>query len=315
MFEGVQLVMPTPITIASPDLQNTGWIDGTSPLNVKISADESKYFPWTYNCVFTGNNSAYTSKVNSTSRIKDAEDIPVGPSQVLLDQSFSFYVINKSFTDSYGEYEKLDMLVYDKNSNGVFEYDIDEILVGYSVESGSNRYWAGTVFAINFSAAFTDSEMPENGDVYQVTFKRPYSSEDYFEFTVNPPDELNEDELKENINNVKVVPNPYVMTNTLEPAVANYQLNQRRQLMFINIPAQCVIKIFTVSGVLVDEILVDNSVSNRATSWDLNSSSNGTAFWDLKSREGLDVASGYYIYQVKSSLTGEEKVGKFAIIK
>jgi hypothetical protein len=315
MFEGVQIFMPEPINVATPDLQNTGWVDGTSPINVKISIDESTYFPWTYNIVFTGDNSAYTSQVSSTSRIKDAENNPVGPSQVLLNQSFNFYVINKSFTDSTGEHEKLDMFVYDKNANGTFDYDSDEVLIGYSVESGSRIYWAGTIFAIDFSSAFADNEMPEAGDIYQVTFKRPYTTDDYFEFTVNPPNELDSDKLKDSMNDIKVVPNPYVMTNSLEPAVANYQLNQRRQLMFTNIPAQCVIKIFTVSGVLVDEIVVDNSVASRTTSWDLNSSSNGTAFWDLKSREGLDVASGYYIYHVKSTLTGEEKAGKFAIIK
>ena len=64
-----------------------------------------------------------------------------------------------------------------------------------------------------------------------------------------------------------------------------------------------------------DRIDVDNAVSNRATDWDLNSEANGTAFWDLKTREGLDVAAGYYMYHVKSHLTGKEKMGKFAVIK
>ena len=85
--------------------------------------------------------------------------------------------------------------------------------------------------------------------------------------------------------------------------------------MFTHIPAQCTIKIFTVSGVLVDVIEVDNAVNNRETDWDLNSEANGTAFWDLKSSEGLDVAAGYYIYHVKSHQTGKEKMGKFAVIK
>ncbi|NOX89622.1 MAG: hypothetical protein GXO77_11395 [Calditrichaeota bacterium] len=85
--------------------------------------------------------------------------------------------------------------------------------------------------------------------------------------------------------------------------------------MFTHIPAQCTIKIFTVSGVLVDVIEVNNSVNHRGTDWDLNSEANGTAFWDLKTKEGLDVAAGYYIYHIKSLLTGKEKMGKFAIIK
>jgi len=101
----------------------------------------------------------------------------------------------------------------------------------------------------------------------------------------------------------------------MEPSVANYQLSQRRQIMFTHLPAQCTIKIFTISGTLVDEIDVYNSVENRQTPWDLNSSANGTAFWDLKTKEGLEVAAGYYIYHVKSEQTGDEKMGKFAIFK
>ncbi len=315
MFEGIQLVLENAMNIATPDQQNTGWVTGSSPINVNISSTEGIFFPWQYNIVFTSDNNSYTTKTNSTSRVKDTDNNSLGPAQILLNQGFNFYVINKSLTDDNDEPLKLDIIVYDKNQNGTFEYASDEVLVGYSVISGSKTYWAGTVFGIDFSTAYTEGTMPANGNVYQVDFKRPFTATDYFEFTVMPEVEVDTDKLKNDMNNIKVVPNPYVMTNTLEGAVANYQLNQKRQLMFTNIPADCVIKIFTVSGILIDEIVVNNSTSSRTTDWDLNSGSNGTAFWNLKTREGLDVASGYYIYHVKSNLTGEEKIGKFAIIK
>ena len=60
------------------------------------------------------------------------------------------------------------------------------------------------------------------------------------------------------MDNIKVVPNPYVMTNMMEEAVTNPYLNQRRRMLFTNIPAECTIRIFTVSGVLVDEVHVEN---------------------------------------------------------
>ncbi|MBI1938335.1 MAG: hypothetical protein HYS25_09420 [Ignavibacteriales bacterium] len=315
MFDGIQLSIENPINLAEQNSQTTGWIDGTSPMNVDVSESEGIFFPWKYNIVFTSDNNAYTSKTTSTSRIKDADNNTLGPSQILLNQNFNFYVVNKSLTNENGEPEKLDLIVYDKNQNGSFDYDTDEVLAGYSVQSGSKIYWAGTVFGIDFSTAFTESKMPASGNIYQVDFKRPFVASDYFEFTINPQVDLSAEKLKGDMNSIKVVPNPYVVTNSLEGAVANYQLNQRRQLMFTNIPAQCVIKIFTVSGVLVDEIVVDNAAASRTKEWDLNSTANGTAFWDLKTREGLDIASGYYIYQVKSSLTGEEKIGKFAVVK
>ena len=65
----------------------------------------------------------------------------------------------------------------------------------------------------------------------------------------------------------------------------------------------CKIRIFTVSGVLVDEIIVDNSHDD------------GKAYWDLLSNEGLDVAAGMYIYHVESKFSNKYKLGKFAIIK
>jgi len=94
-----------------------------------------------------------------------------------------------------------------------------------------------------------------------------------------------------------------VASNIMEPVVANWSLNQRRRLMFTHLPASCDIKIFTMSGVLVAEIPVDNPAPN------------GTIHWDLKSEEGLEVAAGMYLYHVKARETQAEKIGKFAIIK
>ena len=37
--------------------------------------------------------------------------------------------------------------------------------------------------------------------------------------------------------------------------------------------------------------------------------------WDMLTKEDLEIAAGYYIYHVKSKVTGKEKLGKFAIIK
>ncbi|MBN1558918.1 hypothetical protein JW998_01620, partial [candidate division KSB1 bacterium] len=105
------------------------------------------------------------------------------------------------------------------------------------------------------------------------------------------------------------------VTNTMEQSVANWDRNQQRQIMFTHIPAQCKITIFTIGGVLVDQFEVNNAAENRQNDWDLNSAANGTVHWDLRSKEGLEIAAGYYIYHVESSVTGNVKVGKFAVIK
>ena len=101
---------------------------------------------------------------------------------------------------------------------------------------------------------------------------------------------------------IRVVPNPYVATNVMEPAVSNQFLNQRRQLMFTNIPAKAVLKIFTISGILIKEIKINNSPER------------GIIHWDMLTKEGLEIAAGMNLYHVEAE-TGEEKIGKFAVIK
>ena len=100
---------------------------------------------------------------------------------------------------------------------------------------------------------------------------------------------------KSDLDSIRVVPNPYVMTNMMESAVANPFLNQRRKIMFTHVPADCIIKIFTVSGVLVDEIIVNNTPDN------------GIIHWDMLTRENLEIAAGMYIYHIDAQEIGEEK--------
>ena len=239
----------------------------------------------------------------------------VVPSSLILDQSFSFYVINKDFYDDEGNPIILDMVVLDMNDNDVYDILEDEVLVGPPIESGRNIMWGVTVFGIDFFDVGSESELPKPNDVYHVSFNRPYFSSDSILFKVHPEQAPDEDKVDEDMEDIRVVPNPYVVTNTMESAVANWDRNQRRQLMFTNIPAQSKISIFTMSGVLIDVIDVDNAIANRTSLWDLNSEANGTVHWDLRSKEGLEIAAGYYIYHVQSKISGDTKVGKFAIIK
>jgi hypothetical protein len=145
--------------------------------------------------------------------------------------------------------------------------------------------------------------LPKSGDVYQVDWKRPFYKTDTIRFTINNNEGLDTEALSSTMDDIKVVPNPYVMTNMMEEAVTNPFLNQRRRILFTHIPAECTIKIFTVSGVLVDEIHVQNSPEQ------------GIVHWDMLTRESLEIAAGMYIYHVEATNTGDTKVGKFAVIK
>jgi hypothetical protein len=100
---------------------------------------------------------------------------------------------------------------------------------------------------------------------------------------------------------VKVVPNPFFVHSDFETDPSNSKLR------FINLPDNCSIKIYTISGELVDVINHDNlnildGVVNSGSEW-----------WDLVNRKGNLIAPGLYIYVVESS--GYEHIGKFAVVR
>jgi hypothetical protein len=295
VFDGISLSINIGVDSAVYDYENSGWVTGSAPIRVTPTSRESKFFPWDYDIIFTDGIS-YTG-AGSTTRIFGVGNERI-INHLLNGENFNFYVVNRTFPDSLAT---LDLIVHDLDQNGQFDILTDRIYAGPLKTNGT---WAGAVFAFDFLNAFGDaSQLPQAGDVYHVTFRRPFFTTDTIAFRILPAGDLDKVELKRTMKDIKVVPNPYVATNAMETAVANWYLNQRRRISFIHLPAQCTIKIFTVSGVLVDVIEVNNNADD------------GTAQWDLLSKENLEVAAGMYLYHVKSKLTKDEKVGKFAIIK
>ncbi|MDZ7334549.1 MAG: hypothetical protein ONB33_09645 [candidate division KSB1 bacterium] len=299
IFDGMRLKIELPVEIAAFDPINSGWVVGNSAIHITPTQKESRFFPWEYDIVFTNKDSAYVGRV-STKTMRDENDLRLSRSDVLTNMPFSFYVVNKMFLDSTGSYERMDLVVHDTKKNGKFDIIGDRVLVGPVTKDNK---WAGTAFVIDFFSVQDSTRLPKPGDVYRVTFKRPFFVTDSLTFKVQATETLDLVQLENDMDQIKVVPNPYVATNAMEPAVANFYLNQRRRIMFTHIPAECTIKIFTVSGALVDEIEVNNPADQ------------GIVHWDLLSKEGLEIAAGMYIYHVKSKRTGAEKIGKFAVIK
>jgi hypothetical protein len=302
VFEGLGLSILQNTAYAAArdiDYEATGWkvgnYSGAVRMNVVPTA-ETEAYPWEYEIIF-GEEGMYVGKSLRATRIRDENNAKLDNNTVLLKQSFNFNMIIKTFPDSSGNYETLDLAVVDTDSSGTYEMGKDKILAGYLDTKGQ---WFATLFAITFQEG---SELPQPNDVYRIGFKRPFFVTDSLTFTVLPNGGTNTKAIKAVMDSIQVVPNPYVATNHMETAVANQFLNQRRQLLFTHLPARCVIKIFTVSGVLVDEIDVENSDDN------------GTVHWDVLSKEGLEIAAGVYIYHVRAKKTGDEKIGKFSVIK
>lgn len=297
VFEGLKITIDQSLIKAEYDQSTSNWISGDSKLNVTATEKESGYFPWKYNIMFEP--SAHTTITTNTRIIRD-ENGKSRLSNLLSGVTLDFKVVNMLFTDSTGNYETLDLVAQDMDGNGQFDYEYDRVFVGPLKNDGK---WAGTVFILDFVEGALAGDIPNEGDVFQVNFRRPFHTSDSISFKINSEIEVDENILSNSLENIKVVPNPYIATNTMETEVFNRFLNQRRQIMFTHIPAECTIKIYSVSGVLVDEIIVDNSPSD------------GIIHWDLLSNEGLEIAAGVYIYTVKTKVTDETHKGKFAVIK
>ena len=91
---------------------------------------------------------------------------------------------------------------------------------------------------------------------------------------------------------INVVPNPYYAYSTYEGVENGGQLDNRVRIT--NLPAECVISIYSLNGSLVQRLYKD---SDGSASID----------WDLKNQEGIPVASGAYIINVNIPSLGKEK--------
>ncbi len=98
-----------------------------------------------------------------------------------------------------------------------------------------------------------------------------------------------------NLNEVKVVPNPYIVAN-------GWEQGDERQIQFTHLPLQATIRIMNTSGDLVRTIYHDQS----------NSIAPSIAKWDLKNENQQLVAPGLYFFHVESSEGNTS--GKFIII-
>ena len=298
IFDGMQVEIDPGVETPKYNYQASGWITGDGIMRITPSIAEGPKMPWKYNIVFTDDDSAYVG-VARTGTVRDENGSSISSSDKITQPAINFFIQNTSFIDtSTGQYELMDVIAQDMNDNDTLDLFEDRIFVG--APAGSR--WRATAFIIDFQLT-TEATYPQGGDVYQVDWKRPFFETDTVRFSVTADDNLDSSVIDSVMKNIKVVPNPYVMTNMMEEAISNPFLNQRRKLMFTHIPAECTIHIFTVSGVLVDIIAVNNAPEN------------GIVHWDLLTREGLEIAAGMYLYHVKSKVTGDEKLGKFAVIK
>lgn len=128
-----------------------------------------------------------------------------------------------------------------------------------------------------------------------------------FSFEIKPAQRGNQvtEATREDLRQIKVVPNPYVVFSEYEQE----RDSEVARLMFAGLPPQGTITIFTISGQIVQRIAF--------TEQDL--SGNGDLFWDMRTLENNDLGAGLYLFVVEGTLPASgrsiRKLGKFVVIR
>jgi hypothetical protein len=147
------------------------------------------------------------------------------------------------------------------------------------------------------------SLVPKAGDSLIISINRPFNANDEFVFTTEKGKYSNIS-AAQMMNDIRVVPNPYVVTNVFEqPLPPQVRGRGERVINFINLPPLSKVHIYTAAGSHVRTLEHDGSLTN------------GSMTWDVRTKEGLDVAYGVYFYVVEAEGISEKKMGKLAIIK
>ena len=96
------------------------------------------------------------------------------------------------------------------------------------------------------------------------------------------------------LSRVHTVPDPYYVTSQFE------RTTQGKVIQFVNLPADAIIRIYSLSGILVT-LLEHHSATFG-----------GAETWNVRSRNNQVVASGVYFYHIESG--DARRVGRFTLV-
>ena len=195
---------------------------------------------------------------------------------VVLDTSWIFgfkFKTNFQFIPGYDHY----------SSNEKLHYALDTDRLGWLIDlDQQNTYF-------NF------------GDIFRIHIANPLlPGVDHYIITTSSDDYILEDG---DLNNIKVVPNPYIVTSVYE------RVSYSKEIQFTNLPRECVIRIYNTSGDMI-QLLHHNPSSPGYRGPSIEA-------WNLGTYNNQDIAFGVYVFHVVSGGfdTGKEFTGKFAVIK
>jgi hypothetical protein len=190
-------------------------------------------------------------------------------------------------------YAVMDTFYWDQTGVKFYEY------VDRSVQNGI--YYFYSVTATDYAADVT------NDGIVNVGRGLSGDPQSNFEFAIPKSDAQTAKERADFGQDIYVVPNPATRASLADFSELNPNADDPTgvRVMFANLPrARNTIKIFSLSGDLIQTIEHDGT------------SGDGSAFWNLVSRNGQEVVSGIYLYSVESHDSAFDRVvGRFVVVR
>lgn len=274
-FDGLALSVLN-YDIISPN--STGWVRGFSNYDMRILPDTGKiaypaqtlHYPSDYQLVFLPEKTVITpySKI-----------------------AINFIVKNITRGDT------VDAEIFDLNNSK--QLDIGDVIV--ILEKVDNKIKYAWKISYKGPANAPFAAPPVAGDILLVKTNKPFKTGDYFAFSTLASG-VDKTLALQNLDNINVVPNPYVVTNIWEKRTVAESGRGDRRIDFTNLPANCTVRIYTITGALIKTLYKDSSPTV------------GSLTWNLVTEDGMDIAYGVYIFHIDAPGIGE-KIGKFAVIK
>jgi len=199
-----------------------------------------------------------------------------------------------------GWYEKhVDMLIMEKIDtlmHTVQDTTIIDTIPNYLYLLTNNK--PDTSINKDFETEIIEAVAPSQGDEFSIITFKPFRPGITYHFNPLDKNDITEGASENPLEDVYVVPDPYIVTNAWETNEFG------KKLMFTNLPSNCTIKIYTILGEIVDT--VEHGGDSQTSS--------GYAFWNMRTRNDQFIAPGVYLYHAETP-DGHETVGRFLVIK
>ncbi len=282
-------------TSVAIDVDKTKWITGNSNYIVQVGFDPR------YQAAYLGKKIDYPADFELKLLESGKGDLSFPATS--FSQPIQTNIVVNNLTE---RIEHFQFIFRDKNSDKIFN-DSDAIFIVFGDSLGkkatnfSDLHVSWSITFIKDTTIAEDKQRPpQYGDIFKVVNKKPFRKGEFYQFTLKGKG-FDKTKAESDINNVSVVPNPYVGAASWEPLSSNVGRGERR-IYFMHLPSQCTINIYTLSGKLVDSFQHSGTLSD------------GQESWDLVSKDGMDIAYGVYVYHIDAPGVGK-KIGKFAVIK